>query len=401
MTAGAEKRWIFFDWELSHQTQLGIAARNLMKLSLIKTDYFFVSLCIESRQVLPFNLLELALLTEPLRKGVQTREQISAQTELYIKMYCPVLRRLDNTIIPNSANLFNKQLTGSPSIGFAEIDQLGQNRRPFDSLANDFAEVITGSAWAESMIRTQGVYNTKLVHTGVDLALYHPATRANLFPDRFVIYVDGPLEARGGIDIAVTAVSDFAKHRPDILLVIAPRFAGTASVIALSRISSSAPIAIKFDGQPELSGWLKQMGLNARQFILSPPISELWRAQVLREADVVLVTDRAHPGLNQTAMAAMACGVPVILADNTGNRDLADPDICYVLDHQKDLGDPNRPGWGISDLDQIVQTLEKIYSDRAAALQVGARAAQKMLDYSWVHQIEKLAAVIAPLEAAV
>ncbi len=401
MTAGVEKRWVFFDWELSHQTESGVAARNLMKLSLIKTDYFFVSLCIEWHQVLPFNLFEFELLNEPVQYGVQTRKQIAAQSELYVTVNCPVLRRLDNTLLSSNSNLFNKHVMGVPNIGFAEIDQLGQNRRPFDALAADYAQIVTCSSWADGLLRAQGITNTKLVHPGVDVAQYHQAPRSNLFSDRFVIFVDGPLVARSGMDIALAAVSAFAKNRPDVLLVIAPKFEGISAISAFNRMAAGTPIAVKFDGQPDIAGWLKQMGLNARQFILTQPISELWRAQVLREADVVLVADRAHPGLNQTAMAAMACGVPVILADNTGNHDLADPDICYVLDQQKDLGDPNRPGWGISDPDQIVQALEQAYCDRTAVRERAARAAQKMLDYSWGHQIEKLAAVIAPLDAAV
>ena len=328
MTAESLKRWVFFDWELSHQTEPGIEARNMMKLSLMKSDYFFVSLCIDARQVLPFSLFETTLLTEPLQKGIQTRKQIAAQRELHVSINCPVLRRLDNSLTPNTANLFNKHVAGLPSIGFAAIDQLGLNKCPFETLSTDYAAVITGSAWADKLLRDQGVVNTRLIHTGTDIALFHPAPKSNLFSDRFVIFVDGPLNAGRGFDLAIAAVSAFAKSRPDVLLVAAPKFEGTVALSGLNRISAGKPMAIKFDGQPDLSGWLKQMGLQPRQYVLSPPVSDLWRAQVLREANIVLVTDRAQAGLNQTAMAAMACGAPVILADNTGNRDLAEPDIC-------------------------------------------------------------------------
>jgi glycosyltransferase involved in cell wall biosynthesis len=78
-------------------------------------------------------------------------------------------------------------------------------------------------------------------------------------------------------------------------------------------------------------------------------------APVYRECDVALFPNRAEGGTNLVAMECLACGVPAILSDNTGHRDLLAMGLGYPLNQ--------RPGkvwseWGESDTEETVEALE-------------------------------------------
>jgi glycosyltransferase involved in cell wall biosynthesis len=92
-------------------------------------------------------------------------------------------------------------------------------------------------------------------------------------------------------------------------------------------------------------------------------------------------------------MECLACGIPTILSQNTGHLDLIDPSHCYPLIHQKPVANNQQhrgtQGWGESDIDEIVETLEQIYLDRANAKQRGTIAAKFMQQWAWEKQISK------------
>jgi len=69
---------------------------------------------------------------------------------------------------------------------------------------------------------------------------------------------------------------------------------------------------------------------------------------------------------------------------------------CYALERQKPLADPQCQGWGESDIDEIVETLEAIYRDRSEAQQRGHRGAETLAELSWGRQLDKLAELIRP-----
>ncbi|HEV2618928.1 MAG TPA: glycosyltransferase [Acidobacteriaceae bacterium] len=116
--------------------------------------------------------------------------------------------------------------------------------------------------------------------------------------------------------------------------------------------------------------------------------------QMLREAHVALFPNRAEGGTNLVAMEAMACGIPVVLSANTGHLDLIRSDNCYVLTRQSPVSAANvelgTDGWGESDPEEIVTTLEAIYTDWETAQARAAVAAKQMASHSWRNQIGAL-----------
>jgi glycosyltransferase involved in cell wall biosynthesis len=92
------------------------------------------------------------------------------------------------------------------------------------------------------------------------------------------------------------------------------------------------------------------------------------------------------------AKEAMACGVPVILANNSGTRDLIDVDNCVSLNSQDPVPcepgwDTGTDGWGESRVDEIVVSLEKLYSDSQLRRRIGARGAQWILENGRTWQV--------------
>ena len=84
----------------------------------------------------------------------------------------------------------------------------------------------------------------------------------------------------------------------------------------------------------------------------------------------------------------MACGVPVILAPNTGVKDLVDDGNCLPLTRQQPVRNFDQcgtDGWTESDVDEIVESLERLYSDSALRKSIGKRGAEWLLekDRTW------------------
>jgi glycosyltransferase involved in cell wall biosynthesis len=122
--------------------------------------------------------------------------------------------------------------------------------------------------------------------------------------------------------------------------------------------------------------------------------------QIVREADVALFPNRCEGGTNLVAMECMAAGVPTIVSANTGHLDLVATGGCFALRAQHDVRHPTRyftgvDGWRESDVDEIVDLLEKLYADRDLAGQRATIGASAMSRLTWHHQIEALLRAIA------
>jgi glycosyltransferase involved in cell wall biosynthesis len=99
--------------------------------------------------------------------------------------------------------------------------------------------------------------------------------------------------------------------------------------------------------------------------------------------DCALQPSRCEACTNLPAKEAMASGVPVILANNTGTRDLIDTDNCIKLSKQGSVaGEPGvgTEGWGESSVEEIVAALERLYSDTQERKHIGSRGAGWILD---------------------
>jgi glycosyltransferase involved in cell wall biosynthesis len=208
--------------------------------------------------------------------------------------------------------------------------------------AREYDLIITGSRWNERILRECGVTNVRTILQGVDRSLFAPGPKRGLFPGRFLIFTGGKAEPRKGQDVVVAAFRIFAARHPEAMLVTAwhspwPQLARDMDL----DLAAFADRVIDIGALPN--------------GVMAP---------VYRECDVALFTNRAEGGTNLVAMECLACGLPTILSDNTGHKDLLDLGLGRSL--------AQKPGarwseWGESDVDEAVEMLEQALSDRAAS----------------------------------
>jgi len=119
--------------------------------------------------------------------------------------------------------------------------------------------------------------------------------------------------------------------------------------------------------------------------------------QILREMDCAPQPSRAEGATNLVAMEAMACGPPVIVACDTGVKDLVDGSNCIALMHQGAVGHPadrGSAGWGENDVDEIVAALEALYQSSEMRRRVGAAAAKFMRQRTWARHAQQLGRLV-------
>ena len=298
----------------------------------------------------------------------------------------PVLLGLDDAAAATRA-AHEVALTGKPTLGVAflvaaRLDALAVTRLDTMDL------VIAGCAWNEQLIRANGVERVTTVLQGIDPSLFHPAPRLGLLGDRFLVFSGGKLERRKGQDLALAAFKVFAERHEDALLVTAWHSPWPDLARTVDRSGVASPVQFLSNGAVDAVGWAVANGIPARQVLDLGLVPNRSMPQLLREMDVALFPNRCEPGTNLVAMEAMACGVPTILSANTGHLDLIEEGNSYPLTRQTPLTDHEGgidgvPGWGESDVEEMVAALEAAYADRAAARARGLKGAETLAKLTW------------------
>jgi glycosyltransferase involved in cell wall biosynthesis len=160
----------------------------------------------------------------------------------------------------------------------------------------------------------------------------------------------------------------------------------------------AAPLSLRPDGRIDVMGWVEKNGIAPRQVIELPQMSNAAMAAVLREMDCALAPSRAEACTNLVAKEAMASGVPVIAAANTGVLDLISDGNMVALMRQSAV--QNAPcgseGWGESDPDEIIATLETLYTDTDKRAAIGRRGAEWIVGArrTWADHAAELKTVV-------
>lgn len=141
------------------------------------------------------------------------------------------------------------------------------------------------------------------------------------------------------------------------------------------------------DGTLAISEWANVNGISPKNFHDCGLVANHLMPKLFSQVDVTVFTNRCEGGTNLVAMEAMASGIPCILSANTGHLDLIDEGNCYPLLQQGEI--TPKPGyagtrdWGGSSVAEVVEQLERIYTDRAEARRRGEQATKFMQDWSW------------------
>jgi glycosyltransferase involved in cell wall biosynthesis len=270
---------------------------------------------------------------------------------------------------------------------------------PHAATATDqYAVMIAGSTWNAERLRSAGFAHVATVMQGIEPSVFHPAPASGALAERFAVFSGGKLEFRKGQDLVLMAFRAFAARHREAVLVTAwhspwPRVAAT-----LNHDPVLAPISLDGEGKADVSAWVAANGLGEDQFIDIGRVPNHLMAPVLREIDVAVFPNRCEGGTNLVAMECMACGIPTIVSDNTGHKDLLATGAPYALTRQAPvpIPDSGTEGWGESDVDEIVETLERAWADREEAHRRGAAGAAAMARWTWSEYVRRYHDVLAP-----
>ena len=265
-----------------------------------------------------------------------------------------------NPTLPGRAAGERKRPHGSLGVMFFEANPL--KKEQIDEI-RAFDRIVVGSSWNRDALREMGIAS-RLVFQGVDTDLFRPL-RKRLFKDRFVIFSGGKLEFRKGQDLVLKAFSQFSKRHSDALLITAwrsPEEQKWFSSINLSKICE--PIVQQQDVKAAIENWIRANGVDARQFICLEAAPNRLMPEIFREVDLAIFPNRCEGGTNLVAMEALSSGVTCAISANTGHLDIIKFDNCLALKDQKAVDElpSSSEGWGESNVEEILEAMEKIYT---------------------------------------
>ncbi|MEG4075083.1 tetratricopeptide repeat protein [Microcoleus sp. Pol14C2] len=383
-------------WPLSITSGWGIYGVNLT-LQLLQNPAWQVALLappsITSESMNP---LHKSLLLPVIEKQKSFQELVAANSNKQISCNFPVLYALGNNLESSGVD---DQITSACQIGVVFFEDTRITAEALET-AKKYSAIVAGSNWNADVLRSHGLTNVAMVHQGIDPTIFHPAPKSNLFGDRFVIFSGGKLEYRKGQDIVIAAFKRFRAKHPEALLLTTWHNFWPQYMLGIEQTGNVAGLPnINRDGSLGISQWLAANGLPVDSFIDIGLIPNHLAGQILREADCAVFTNRCEGGTNLVAMESMACGIPTILSANTGHLDLIYHNICYPLSNQGRVKPTSHfsgvEGWGESEVAEVVEALEQIYTNREESKSRGLAAANFMLNWTWGKQVKRFLDVIS------
>lgn len=390
-------RTVFINWRLSSFYGWGVYGLNLALQWCADPDLSAIT----STAVLERHLALDPLRRRSLQTLIDRSHEFQAKLTPYAKgtatVQAPCMNCCDHRFVVGKM-AHGVQLTGSPTVGvtFFETAHLQPDAV---SRAASYPAMVAGSTWNLDLLRAYGLQNVRLVIQGVDPTLFHSGPRLGLYRDRFLIFSGGKLERRKGQDIVMIAARRFAERHADALLVTAWHAPITYYANSLDEGGLTTPVLFDAAGEVDVVGWAAANGLGPDNILDLGIVPNAMMPALLREMDVALFANRAEGGTNLVAMECMACGVPTILSRNTGHLDLIEDDNCYPLVQQNALpgaeaGFGDIAGWGESDVDEILEQLERVYAHRAEARARGLRGAARLGELSWARTAAQMKDVV-------
>jgi glycosyltransferase involved in cell wall biosynthesis len=377
---------IILDWQISTGHGWGVYGLNLALNWASDSEIESATSIQLDSTIIDIDPMRTHALAPFIRRSSEFQYSLQKFANTEIEYNGTLLASLNHTFLP-SASAHNVLIAGKPSIGiiFSElapaVDAIARARK--------FPLVVTGSTWNENVLRSCGITNVRTVLQGVDTTHFHPAPKLNLFRDRFLIFSGGKAEYRKAQDLVLSAFKVFFKRHPEALLVTAWWNPWPDTIRSLDLSGYLCAVVLDKANQIDVYGWAAANDIPRTQVMDLGFVPNLKMPGILREMDVAVFPNRGEGGTNLVAMECMACGLPTILSRNTGHLDLIDEnEACYWLHNQgKTLhglaGVNGVPGWGESNVDEIVERLEQVFCDRAGAARRGRRAAEHLAQLTW------------------
>lgn len=286
------------------------------------------------------------------------------------------------------------RVRGTTKIGCAAIEHAS-----FTPDAKEYAQnydmMIAISRWNESFLKQLDVAPVHLCHQGIDTSLFMPGPKTGLWSDRFIIFSGGKFEFRKGQDIVVEAFKRFHEKHSEALLITCWQnlLPLDPEPFLMAGHIKDLPTLQQNQGL-QIAPWLLKQGLPVGSFVELPYTPNMLMPSVLRECDAAIFPNRCEGGTNLVAMEAMACGVPTYVSNNTGHKDLVDDLNCPAFSSQSNVEAPaslaSTQDWGETEVDEVVEALEKMYTNHKEAKAKAATIADNIKAWDWGPLNEKL-----------
>jgi glycosyltransferase involved in cell wall biosynthesis len=278
----------------------------------------------------------------------------------------------------DQADLFDTSHPGY-KIGYTmlEIDGL-----PPDWVAacNQMDEVWTPSAWGAATFADAGVRRPlAAMPLGYDPQRFHPGLPNRRIDGRFTFLSVFEWGARKGPDVLLRAYARAFTARDDVLLLL--------------RVNNH-------DGALDVGRLIGDLKLPGD----GPPIALIYNRQLdptqlgslYRSADCFVLPSRGE-GWGLPILEAMACGLPVIATNWSGQTEFLHPGVGFPLRVRALVpADPRTPyyigfRWAEPDADQLVDLMRYVYKSQEAARLVGECAAAEVAQrWTWAHAAQRI-----------
>lgn len=257
------------------------------------------------------------LLNDRIQRSRTLQNHIATMPEV-TKANEPVLVALGNNLEAQPS--MARRLRGTPHVACPVFEEIDIVRANIERL-KEYDLVVVASRWNQEVLNDLGV-RAELCHEGVDPVIFNPSVRKRQGDGKFRVFSGGKAEWRKGQDLVIKAFAEFAKTHDDAVLVASwgSPWAGLARTFE-GKWEHGAPPGLHIN-RPNWHAWVQRAGIKPHQFEWVEPRVNWQMPEVYGGVDVAVFPNRCEGGTNFVAMEAMACGVPVVLNDAFGQRDL-------------------------------------------------------------------------------
>ncbi len=286
-----------------------------------------------------------------------------------------------------------------PLKGFLNIGRaVFENTAPRELASNlgHYDILLTGSNWNKEIIEELSGRDAIVINEGVDIDIFHPSHDSKK-ENRFYIFSGGKAEYRKGQDCVMKVFSIFQRRHPEAILVTAWQ-SHWPNISLGMKGANGIPLKMQKSGQLDILGWFDENGCASGNVIDVGLVSNMELASIMRNCHVALQLSRAEACTNLPVKEAMACGLPVISALNTGMFDLLNSRNAFSVECKPTckFRDWGTQGWGEPDIDQALEHLENIYTNYHQAKTVGNLAADfiRLSGRTWCDFSKKIQALL-------
>ena len=247
---------------------------------------------------------------------------------------------------------------------------------------NRMDEVWTPTHWGAEVFRASGV--TRPIHVmplGFDPARFNARLPARPLRERYTFLSVFEWGERKAPEVLLRAYADAFSRADDVLLLL--------------RVNN-------FDGDVDVPRQIAEMllppdhapiALLYNQHLAAAELGSLYRS-----ADCFVMPTHGE-GWGMPILEAMACGLPAIVTDWSGQTEFMRPDIAYPLRSRGLIpAEAKCPyyvdlRWADPDPDHLVHLMRHVYQHRDEARAVGARAAETVArEWTWEQTARRIAA---------